>query len=114
LRELEELTSGATPQWRRAMALRELAGGSSAAVLTMRNPDDRARTVTLPRGARTEPRQEGRPDTLAELERGIWYVDLTRITDPAFKAWVSKLATARGIVFDLRAILASARPRCAT
>ncbi|HET8775563.1 MAG TPA: S41 family peptidase [Thermoanaerobaculia bacterium] len=104
LREAETLVSGATPQWRRSVALRELGSGPAGtkAVLTVRNADGSTRPVTLTRAARSAPLREQRPETLAELKPGIWYVDLERINDDAFQAAIPKLAEARGIVFDLR------------
>jgi C-terminal processing protease CtpA/Prc len=45
---------------------------------------------------------EKRPPMTAELEPGIMYVDLDRITDAAWKEALPKLETAKGIVFDLR------------
>ena len=38
----------------------------------------------------------------AELGPGIWYFDLTRGQDKDFDAVLPKLATAKGIIFDMR------------
>jgi hypothetical protein len=48
------------------------------------------------------PRETGKPEKLAELKPGIWYVDLDRITDKDFEGALPKLAAAKGVVFDLR------------
>ncbi len=104
LREGETLVSGATPQWRRSTALRELGSGpeGTTTVVTVRKSDGSTRPVTLTRTVRTSPLREQRPENLAELKPGFWYVDLERIDDDAFQAALPKLAAASGIVFDLR------------
>lgn len=45
---------------------------------------------------------ETRPDMTAELEPGIFYIDLDRITMDAWKAVLPKLPAAKGLIFDLR------------
>jgi C-terminal processing protease CtpA/Prc len=46
---------------------------------------------------------DARPSqVIAELEQGIWYVDLTRAQDKDFDAALPNLASAKGIVFDVR------------
>jgi C-terminal processing protease CtpA/Prc len=49
-------------------------------------------------GSPTDPR----PEPIAELRPGIFYVDLTRINDDDFNAVVDQLAAADGVVFDMR------------
>ena len=104
LREIETRVSGATPQWRRFIALHELGAGVAGTnvSLTLRNPDGTTRSVALPRVAAREPLREKRPEQIAALKPGLWYVDLGRATDAQFEAALPKLAAARGIVFDLR------------
>ena len=50
----------------------------------------------------TQPTPEKRPEQLAELEPGLWYVDLTRAGAAQVTAILGKLASARGVVFDVR------------
>lgn len=102
LADAEALISGATPQWRRARALYELAAGTGPAMLTIRNADGIKRSVTLARAGDGDLPSEKRPEKIAELKPGLWYVDLERITDADFDASLGKLAAARGIVFDMR------------
>jgi C-terminal processing protease CtpA/Prc len=104
LRDAESLISGATPQWRRLMGLYELSARNPGTppVLTVRNGDGTTRPVTLTRARRAEPLREQRPEKIAELKPGIWYIDLERMDDASFDASLEKLAAARGIVFDLR------------
>ncbi len=105
LREAEALISGATPQWRRSMALLyQLGSGApeSQAVLTIRNADGSTRPVTVTRTVTKEELHEQRPEKIVELKPGFWYVALDRISDAEFNAALEKLAAARGIVFDLR------------
>jgi len=104
LREAEALISGATPQWRRHVAVRQLGAGDAGtqATLTVRNADASTRVVMLTRVHLMELLLEKRPEKLAELKPGLWYIDLDRIEDADFDAALPKLAAARGIVFDLR------------
>ncbi|HEX4960649.1 MAG TPA: S41 family peptidase [Thermoanaerobaculia bacterium] len=103
----EELVSGATPQWRQWVALNALTGGDEGEEvrLALRHPDGTAASVTLRRtlpnqGWQTVP--ETRPEKIAEVKPGIFYVDLDRISDDDFKGALDRLAAAKGIIFDLR------------
>jgi hypothetical protein len=106
LREIEGRTSGATAQWVRHVALLRLAVGlpGTEAVLRLRDPlapraparDVRVRRVPGPVPA------EPRPEKIAELRPGIFYVDLDRVTDADVQAAMPRLADATGIIFDMR------------
>ena len=103
----EELVSGATPQWRRWVALNALETGSEdeEVRLAVRHPDGTAATVALRRtlsNSGPQPLAEARPEKIAEVRPGIFYVDLDRITDDDFKGALDRLAAAKGVVFDLR------------
>jgi len=103
LRECEELISG-SPQWVRWRARLALAAGpkDSLIELDVQTPDGRERTLrvrrTRPLGALREPR----PEPIAEVRPGVWYVDIDRIEQEEFDAALDDLAAARGVVFDLR------------
>jgi peptidase S41-like protein len=114
LAEIESLTSAATPQWRRLRALGELAAGrpGDTATLTVQpHAGGPVRTVTV---AYTAPfgssfgiggfgsPVEPRPEKIAEVRPGIFYVDLSRIDDADFYGAVDQLAAADGVVFDMR------------
>ncbi|RPJ25882.1 MAG: peptidase S41, partial [Planctomycetaceae bacterium] len=43
-----------------------------------------------------------RPPKLHEIKPGIWYVDITRLTDAEFDAALPNLAKAKGLVFEMR------------
>lgn len=114
LAEIESLTSAATPQWLLLRSLTELAGGQpgGTATLTVQpHAGGPARTVTAAYtapfgsslgiggfGSPTEPR----PEPIAEVRPGIFYVDLSRISDDDLIGAVDRLAAADGIVFDMR------------
>lgn len=114
LAEIESLTSAATPQWLLLRSLAELAGGrpGGTATLTVQpHAGGPARTVTVAYtapfgstlgiggfGSPTDPR----PEKIAELRPGIFYVDLSRIDDDDFNGALDQLAAADGIVFDMR------------
>jgi C-terminal processing protease CtpA/Prc len=114
LAEIESLTSAATPQWLLLRSLTELSGGQpgGTATLTVQpHAGGPVRTVTVAYtapygstlgiggfGSPTDPR----PEKIAELRPGIFYVDLSRIDDDDFNGAVDQLAAADGIVFDMR------------
>lgn len=52
--------------------------------------------------ARHEPLPPDRPEAFSEVEDGVLYVDLTRLSWTDLKPRVEEMAAARGIVFDLR------------
>jgi C-terminal processing protease CtpA/Prc len=97
-----ELVSAATPQWRDFVtAGRLLAGRDSVARVTVEHAGGDTATVPVRRGAFVEV-PEGKPEPLAELRPGIWYVDLDRITQAQLRDAVPRLERAWGIIFDLR------------
>jgi hypothetical protein len=106
LTETESLISGATPQWIRYRAVQELALGFNGENLELEiepwaNQGTR-RTISLKRDTQTGTIQEPRPSKIAELEPGIFYLDLSRILDSDFNDNLLKLADAKGIIFDMR------------
>src|SRR4030095_14592069 len=102
--DLERYISAATPQWRRfrAMEMLRLGPKDSTATLEIKSGSEKPRTVVLQRDEKSESLSETRPSKIDELRPGIFYVDLDRISDDDFKSALSKLANAKGIIFDLR------------
>src|SRR5215813_7046793 len=104
LSEREALISGATPQWRRYVALEQIRAGAkdSAVTLEVQTQSGQVRPVVLHRTIEEDALREARPDKITELKPGIFYLDLDRIKDEDFEAVLPKLEQARGIIFDLR------------
>ena len=102
--EQEQFISGATTQWKRYRALQELAHGDvdTTVTLELEDRDGKTRSVTVKRTIPPEQLHENRPEKIAEVQPGIMYVDLDRITDDDFKQALPRLKQASGIVFDLR------------
>lgn len=95
-----ELTSAATPGWRAFTAHERLvAGRDSLLWLTVQHVDGDTATVTLRRSVGPA---EDKPEPVAQLRPGIWYVDLDRVSTAQFRAVLPELERASGIVFDLR------------
>lgn len=101
------LASGSTLATVRYRALLLMLTGprNEAVRLRVQRADGRVANVTV---RRSMPRLESgflkdpRPEKIAEIEPGIFYVDTTRIGDDDFNAALPSLLGARGIVFDLR------------
>jgi C-terminal processing protease CtpA/Prc len=106
LEEMEKSISGATPQWKRsrsAMEAFECPRGEKLALTVRPLEADKTRQVAVSCDFRGPLAMDARPKSVTtELEPGIWYVDLTRATDRDFDAVLPQLATAKGIVFDVR------------
>jgi C-terminal processing protease CtpA/Prc len=101
----EQLISGATPQWIRFNALRNLLEGplGSKLTLTIKPSSGPVYQITLNRTEYSEfYLTEPRPSPVSELQPGIWYVDLTRINDGGFNDELRNLTKAVGIIFDMR------------
>lgn len=106
LAEREELISGATPQWIRFRALNGLAAGTRDEPVTLEiepfaSPGKRVK-VTVRRDASYDFFNEQPRAKVAELEPGIFYLNLDQITDADFNQALPKLEQAKGIIFDLR------------
>ncbi len=104
LARAEALISAATPQFRQYRAVNELLFGpsDSEVAIELRHPDGARETVSLRRSIAAASLHESRPDTIAELRPGIFYLDFERLTNAQLLAVLPKLASARGLVFDMR------------
>ena len=111
-RKVSDLVSQATPAY----------GGSTLAhwrfnalaMQILRGDADRPETLTIERGGQTSSVAvslrlppggrvaQPRPAVVAEIEPGLLYVDLTRLTDEEITLSLSRMAAARAIVFDVR------------
>ena len=102
MRKEAALVSG-SPQWAEWTAAQQLGvcNRGSKVRLILRAPDGKQLDRTLDCGA-MHPMREARPDSVAELEPGIWYVDLSRVQAAPLQPALPQLARARGIVFDVR------------
>jgi len=102
----ETLWSGATEQWVRYRALNHLLARSSGSAIQVEiepfaQPGTRkslSLSCTEPSYILTEPR----PSKISEVDSGIYYVDLNRITDEDFSKQIDQLAKASAIIFDMR------------
>ncbi|HEX6902284.1 MAG TPA: S41 family peptidase [Thermoanaerobaculia bacterium] len=102
----EELISAATPQWRRYLGLGRIARcrQEKQVHLEVRRPTGETFTATVACSLPLEgpALEEDRPEKIAEVRPGIFYVDIDRISDDDFKGALDRLAAAKGVVFDLR------------
>jgi C-terminal processing protease CtpA/Prc len=105
LNTAEALVSGATPQWIRYRGLQELARGPVGTIISLEieSASDPGKAKTVPvRFESAAPPEEKRPAKIAELEPGIYYVDVGRVSNADFQGALADLQKARGIVFDFR------------
>ncbi|MEM1270607.1 MAG: hypothetical protein AAGI08_11245, partial [Bacteroidota bacterium] len=95
-----ELASG-SEHWRRYRASQAFGSGPEGSqAQIMLDRDGKRVAVQVGRVERAP--AERRPAPIAEVEPGIMYVDIERITDSLFVARTEDLAAARGVVFDFR------------
>lgn len=110
LREAEEWRSAATVQWKRYLALLRLFMGPQETEfeVTVQTPGQPPRTSKLKRtkfwglisdGVYPEPRPDQK---IQQLQPGLFYVDLDRITNEDFQRALPLLYGAQGIIFDMR------------
>ncbi len=104
LAEAEELISAATIQFRRYLALPRLLAGSAGSQITLevQTPDGRIQSATLTRDRSYRAIKVPRPEMVTELEPGIFYIDLDRVTDSDIWPLLPQLEAAQGIIFDMR------------
>lgn len=97
------LASG-TPQWKRyrAESALHLCQLDATVTLAIEPPSGATREVKLPCTRSTLRVTESRPDSISELQPGIWYVDLTRVRAEQLRPMLDTVAKARGVVFDMR------------
>jgi len=101
LKDVMSLQSG-TEAWKSERAASELARGPKDSKVTLAIDDGASpRTVSLAFSG-AKPPSPKRPDEVAEVEPGIWYVDLTRVSMEKLTPALGSIASARGVVFDLR------------
>jgi C-terminal processing protease CtpA/Prc len=101
LDSLAALHSG-SPHWRLRRAYGEFgAGPPDTAAQVVLERDGRRLTAEAPRRSGLPP-SERRPDPVAEVRPGVFYVDVARATDSLFAARLDEIAAAEGVVFDVR------------
>jgi len=102
--EVQRLEPGATPQFKRWGALQRLRSGGkdSEVTLELKSGGGEARTIVVRRTKQMDAVDEIRPPKIAELEPGIFYIDLSRVTDADFERVLPLLTATRGVIFDLR------------
>ena len=100
----ESFVSAATPQWAKVRAMQELFAGPQGSPLKLRlergEPTERVE-VSVSRTVTSYARVP-QAEIISEVQPGILYVDLGRITPADFTAALPRLAAAKGVVFDLR------------
>jgi hypothetical protein len=100
LAQAVSLASGTT-QWRQVAGTWPLLSGPKGASVRLGlDTGSGTREVTLAYG--TPPPPVKRPGPVAEVQPGVWYVDLTRAKMAEVTPKVATLAAARGVVFDVR------------
>jgi hypothetical protein len=99
--ERETRLASGSAQWRRVKAIWPLTRGRKGASVELGIDDGSgAREVTLTYGTPAPPVK--RPGPLAELEPGLWYVDLTTAKMAEVAPKLPALASARSVVFEMR------------
>lgn len=109
IRENEKRISAAIPGWKRAILLRVLLRkkGSLEMVLKVkRENEELEKTVELDHTffdfVEKGDYREYRPEKIAELEEGLYYIDMERTVMKEIKEIIHDLACAKGVIFDMR------------
>jgi C-terminal processing protease CtpA/Prc len=95
-------TRSGTESWRRFASLRALDRGASGTIARLEvERGGKVSTFAIPRSEKpvVPPRT---PDPVAQIEPGIWYVDLARSRMSQIDSVMTDLAQAKGVVFDAR------------
>ena len=105
LQEAERYLSG-SPQWKAYRAQREFGRGERGTQVAL-TLDRSGEAVTCEVARNLDGRaawmlQEERPDSIEEIQEGVYYVDLGRAEMGAIEGEAQALAEARGVIFDLR------------
>ena len=100
----EQLQPGATPQWVRFRALEELTQvrGPRAALEVRRHLTGELQRVEIESQSRCYQLMSRTRPKVEEVEAGVFYLDMDRVTNEDFSAALPQLARATGIVFDFR------------
>ena len=104
LAEKEALISSATPQWKRFRAVSNILTGlkDTESTLEIETRSGEKKIVNLKRTMFVYELQEQKPEKVAEIKPGVFYLDLDRISDDDFMSTLPKLEKAKGVIFDLR------------
>ena len=106
LQKLEPLVSASTPAYRRYRALELLGAGPKGTRHTLRiQRGKETMSIALQASAPflgPDRLRGARPEKIAELRPGLFYIDLDRIGDEDFEAALPRLKDAKGLIFDLR------------
>ena len=95
--------SGATPQFIRHWALRQLLDGDARtrAQLRVSTADGVTRDVSLVRMSKVEVKAKA-IDSIAEVSPAVMYIDLGRVTDATSYTTIPRLRHAKAVIFDMR------------
>ena len=100
--EEEEYISGATEERRRYLALQDLLEGDWGSMVRLKIQKVDGRIVYIDRFRDVGSLNEFNNPKTEELQPGIFYLNLDKLTQDEFTAMLPKLASAKGIIFDLR------------
>lgn len=100
--EEEEYISGATEERRRYLALQDLLEGDWGSMVRLKIQKPDGRIVYIDRFRDVGFWNEFNHPATEELEPGIFYLDLDKLTQDEFTAILPQLVSANGIIFDLR------------
>jgi Peptidase family S41 len=98
---LDEAFISGSPQWRRLRALQEFGVGSVGTRLSLRVRRNGA-TIELAVTRRDPAPDEFARPAIERLPDGVYYVDLSRASIPDIQAAMGQIASASGVVFDVR------------
>lgn len=101
LEQAETLISG-SPQWKRAMAPDFVAPGPAGSLVEVHIEREGSEIVVDVNRSGMRARVTPAVAPVASVADGIWYIDFSRATDNLVEPHLAALASARGVIFDMR------------
>jgi len=101
LLDTEMALQSGSPQWKRVRALREVGNRAAGQPIVLRVARESG-PVEVTVAAGEPPTWVYSQPSIAQLDGGVWYFDLTRTTPGEISENIERLAQAPGVIFDLR------------
>lgn len=106
LEEKGRLVSSSTKQWRNARVLAEIRTGvyNSQIKIGIKNKEEVPQVITFKRNILLTDLTDSKPPKVHEIEKDLFYVDLSRLNNKELYEYLPSMKDAKGIIFDCRGL----------